>query len=157
MTILGITSRTENWKTAAYFSPLFDGRSVGLAERLGEESGLRPQDVKLELFWKGMRDLLHQTGVKRRSMEQTFAEDYARLFPDLRGNVQEFREFRELLDDNYATSTDVQKAKLTNNLANTEMDIVLEGPNYLFIGEAKDEMSFGAVHVGQLSVRIRGK
>ena len=117
MTILEIRNRTENWKTAAYFSPLFDGKSVGLAERLGEESRLYSQDVKLELFWKGMRDLLHQTGAKRRSMQQTFAEDYTRLFPDLRENIQDFGEFRKLLTDNYATCTDGQQAKLTNNLA----------------------------------------
>ena len=34
--------------------------------------------------------------------------------------------------------------KLRNNLVNTEIDIVLESPNSLFIGEAKHEMSFGA-------------
>ena len=29
-----------------------------------------------------------------------------------------------------------------NNLLNTEIDIVLESPNHLFIGEAKSEMGF---------------
>ena len=31
-----------------------------------------------------------------------------------------------------------------DNLRNTEIDIVLETPQYLFIGEAKGEMTFGA-------------
>ena len=34
--------------------------------------------------------------------------------------------------------------KLYDNLPNTEIDIVLETPEYLFIGEAKDESGFGA-------------
>ncbi len=144
MTILEIENRTENWKTAVFFSPLFDGRSVGIVERLGQESSLNPVDVKLELFWRGMRDHLHKTRVKRQSMQQKFADVYVRLFPDLRRNIQEFGGFRELKTDNYAASTDGQKTNLTNNLANTEIDVVLESPNYLFIGEAKHEMSFGA-------------
>ena len=144
MTILEIENRTENWKTAVFFSPLFDGRSVGIAERLGQESKLNPGDVKLELFWRGMRDHLHKTRAKRHSMQQKFADVYVRLFPNLRRNVQEFGGFRELQTDNYAACTEGQKTNLTNNLANTEIDVVLESPNYLFIGEAKHEMSFGA-------------
>ena len=33
---------------------------------------------------------------------------------------------------------------MCNNLLNTEIDIVLETTEYLFIGEAKDESTFGA-------------
>ena len=66
MAILGITNRTENWKTARYFAPLFEHRSVRLARRLlteeEERATLQPGDVRLELFWYGMRDYLHQQG-----------------------------------------------------------------------------------------------
>ena len=144
MAILDINNRTENWKTALYFSPLFNGRSASLAERLGKESHLDPATVKIELFWRGMRDLLYQTAVKRRSMQQTFADIYVRLFPNLREVIQDFGEFRELQTDNYVADTDAQLTNLTNNLANTEIDVVLESPSCLFIGEAKHEMSFGA-------------
>jgi hypothetical protein len=41
-------------------------------------------------------------------------------------------------------STKEQRANLFNNLRNTEVDVVLETPGYLFVGEAKHEMSFGA-------------
>lgn len=144
MTILNIRNRTENWKTAVHFSPMFDGNGAGLALRLGESPRLGSGDVKLELFWKGMRDLLHQTNVKKDSAQQTFAALYVSLFPDLRRNIEEFGEFQKLQDDNYDVSTAERKANLANNLSNTEIDIVLETQNHLFIGEAKDEMNFGA-------------
>tara|TARA_B100002003_G_C13895335_1_gene436428 strand:- start:390 stop:617 length:228 start_codon:yes stop_codon:yes gene_type:complete len=60
MGILRIRNRTENWKTAVHFSPLFGEKSFRLAERLGAEPETRPADVKLELFWRGMRDHLHK-------------------------------------------------------------------------------------------------
>ena len=41
-------------------------------------------------------------------------------------------------------STKDRMANLGNNLVNTEIDIVLQSPNHLFIGEAKHEMTFGA-------------
>ena len=41
-------------------------------------------------------------------------------------------------------STQDRKRDFVNNLSNTEVDVVLETPNQLFIGEAKHEMSFGA-------------
>ena len=45
---------------------------------------------------------------------------------------------------NYDVSTKDRMANLGNNLVNTEIDIVLQSPNHLFIGEAKHEMTFGA-------------
>ena len=69
MAILGITNRTENWKTARYFAPLFEHRSVRLARRLlteeEERATLQPGDVRLELFWYGMRDYFHRAGKGR--------------------------------------------------------------------------------------------
>ena len=74
MTILGIENRTENWKTAVYFSPLFDGKGGRLIERLGESPMPQLDDVRLELFWKGMRDLLFQYGVKKDSARQELVD-----------------------------------------------------------------------------------
>ena len=47
-------------------------------------------------------------------------------------------------DKNYNVSTEGGEESLYNNLVNTEIDIVLETPKHLFIGEAKHEMTFGA-------------
>ncbi len=66
MHILGIENRTENWKTAVYFSPLFAGNSNRLAERLGATPLSASDDVVLELFWKGMRDDLYGRKIKKK-------------------------------------------------------------------------------------------
>jgi len=96
------------------------------------------------LFWRGMRDFLYITRVKKQSAQQEYADLYVRLFPNLRGNIEEFGEFHKLQPDNYDVSNKDRMVNLANNLANTEIDVVLETPNHLFIGEAKHEMSFGA-------------
>ena len=54
--VLGIENRTENWKTTCCLSPFFGDRAVALARRLGEPPATPPADVKLELYWKGVRD-----------------------------------------------------------------------------------------------------
>ena len=58
-----IENRTENWKTAREFAPLFRDCNLRLelAKKLGEPNGTQPDQVRLELFWKGMRDYLHTT------------------------------------------------------------------------------------------------
>lgn len=142
--ILGIENRTENWKTAVYFSPLFDGKSNRLAELLGEAPRLQSGDVQLELFWRGMRDFFFQCKLEKESAKKVLAHLYTRLFPNLRREVEESGNFRTLQPQNYDVSTKDRMFNLVNNLANTEIDVVLETPNYLFVGEAKHEMSFGA-------------
>ena len=144
MTILGIKNRTENWKTAVYFSPLFGGHSSQLAERLGAEPRPQPGEVRLELFWRGMRDLLHQREWQRKTIGQELVDIYLDRFPSLRNAIVAFQEFKVLRPKNYAVSTEDGKANLVNNLLNTEVDVVLETPNHLFIGEAKHEMTFSA-------------
>lgn len=145
MTILGITNRTENWKTARHFYPFFGQEaSVCLAKKLGEPSETKPGEVRLELYWKGMRDHLHEIGATRASDDNDYAESYTRLFGDLRRKIEGFNKFRELNDCNYDVSTKERRDQLRDNLINTEIDIVLESPNCLYIGEAKHEMSFGA-------------
>ena len=147
MTILGIANRTENWKTALCFSPMFRDRGLRrkLVRRLGEPCETEPSEVHLELFWKGMRDHLHQERrAKRDSLlnEENIidlAERYERLFPGLRDKVEAFGHFSNLKDSNYVVSTWEERRRLANNLFNTEIDIVLSTPTRLYIGEAKDE------------------
>ena len=145
MTILGIINRTENWKTARHFSPLFGkDASIHLARQLGEPRETEPSDVHLELYWKGLRDYLHKEKIKKESEDKELADRYSRLFPDLRDRIEGFYGFRDLKDHNYSSGTKGWEAKLRDNLVNTEIDIVLQTPTRLFIGEAKHEMGFGA-------------
>ena len=147
MAILGITNRTENWKTATYFAPLFGHASARVARRLlpdaQEQAALQPSDVRLELFWRGIRDYIWQRGGSSPDDAADFAERYERLFQTLHQEVTDFREFRPLKPWNYKTDTAEKRSRLESNLRNTEFDIVVESPTHLFIGEAKHEMSFG--------------
>ena len=150
--VLGIENRTENWKTARKFAPLFENSKACLAfaNRL---TGADEQDsgsVRIELFWKGMRDFLH-ANAKKGITASELSEIYDRLFPELRIRVQEYGtgeqskdRFRPLQNVNYVVPTEGSKAKLFNNLRNTEIDIVIETPGYLLIGEAKHESDFHA-------------
>ena len=143
MAILGITNRTENWKTARYFAPLFGARSVRLARRLlpeGERAMLHPGDVRLELFWYGIRDYFDQQKLELKPEEERLADTYSRLFPLLQEKIQEFGKFRAP-KESYDGS---RKSEVASNLFHTEVDIVLESPTHLFIGEAKHLSTFGA-------------
>ena len=149
MAILGITNRAENWKTATHFAPLFGHGSVRLARRLvGADSTFEPGQVRLELFWRGVRDYIHQHGGSSGSdWANDFADRYRTLFPELRGAVEAYArdgKFRVPTSDNYCAATPGQISRLASNLRNTEIDIVLESPEHLFIGEAKHETSFHA-------------
>lgn len=144
MSILGIRNRTENWKTAIYFSPMFGWGGVHLAKRLGEHTDTQPNEVQLELYWKGVRDYLNQSGGDMQSNAQDFTDRYKKLFPDLRKKVEDYGGLRTPNPLNYDVSDDARMQGLYNNLQNTEIDVVLESPNYLFIGEAKGEMELGA-------------
>ena len=144
MHILGIENRTENWKTAVYFSPLFLGNSNRLADRLGATPLLPSDDVTLELFWKGMRDHLYKRGIKKRFAKQALVDRYNRMFPSLRRDIEKFGELRLPNSQNYDASTDDWMDELVDNLVNTEIDVVLETPKHLLVGEAKHEARFGA-------------
>lgn len=160
MAILGITNRTENWKTARHFGPLFGADAVRLARRLlgneEERAALQPGDVRLELFWYGMRDYFDQQEKKVAAEEESLATAYSEQFAKLRGEIQEFSKgfkgagkLRELKPYNYSLSPKLPtrkrspNAELASNLLNTEIDIVLESPWHLFVGEAKHKSSFG--------------
>ena len=140
--VLGITNRTENWKTAQSFSSLFGEHAVHLARRLGESLDTGVAEIQLELFWKGMRDYCSKEGEKL--CPEAVAQRYNCLFPNLREHIQQYSGFQSLNDDNYEVSTQGQKANLVNNLYNTEIDIVMETPRHLYIGEAKYKSGFHA-------------
>ena len=127
---------------ASLLSLLGKGASAGLARKLGEPQHTETGEIYLELYWKGMRDHLYRDRTKDDSND--FADCYERLFPDLRKRIALSGSFRPLNNLNYDISTEEGKTGLRNNLVNTEVDIVLESPSCLYIGEAKHEMSFGA-------------
>ena len=133
--VLGIKNRTENWKTARSLALFFGDRSARLAGRLGKPQTTPAADVKLELYWKGVRDWL--SGGNKDEAEDHLLRSCRRLFPDLRKQIERYGGFRDLRDGNYEVASENQRTPLRNNLANTEIDIVLESPRRLYIGEAK--------------------
>ena len=165
--ILGINNRTENWKTAREFAPFFkdaDARQR-LVRRLGDIEGTDPGEITLELYWKGMRDYLHdiktwEGDTLNDKTIQDFSAKYQRIFPQLRDQIEKYRPdeknkgaatFGSLNKRNYCLNEITQREleenlykKLANNLYNTEIDIVLETPTRLYIGEAKSESGFGS-------------
>lgn len=141
MPILGIENLTENWMTARTFAPLF--RDGGLrrrfAGRLLDEPLVGGADVSIELFWRGMRDYVHQC--PEAEDPDDLAQRYDRLFPDLCAQVGKSSGFHRLKAHNYTTA---DKAGLARNVKGAEIDIVLETPGCL-IGEAKNEDKFDTV------------
>lgn len=150
MVILDINNRTENWKTVTHFYGLSKEAKTRLAKQLladhyekaPSQIDLESDNIRLELFWKGMRDYVYGKGVPKDTWVSKCAETYNRLFHDLRESAGDSKYgFPKLKDNNYNVSKAEYQSKLFDNLRNTEIDIVLETPNYLFIGEAKDESS----------------
>lgn len=146
--ILGIKNRTENWKTARYFAPFFEDESarLQLAKRLGASDDTEEKDVQIELFWKGMRDHLHQLREGKGRNTDYFpalVSLYKDHFHDLYDKIKTFSSgdlsFNEPQGRNYNTSHKNFEIALGNNLVSTEIDIVLNAKGQLFIGEAKDE------------------
>ena len=145
MGILGIINRTENWKTASHLIPLKMNNHVGgLADRLTPNLPHRSEEPELELFWKGMRDFKSQGEVDADTLSQNVTKAYNLRFAGLRRDIQRIGGFNNLRSDNYDVSTPKRQSMLFQNLRNTEVDIVLEDSESLFIGEAKHEMGFGA-------------
>ena len=162
MTILGIRNRTENWKTVEHFHFINEEAKVKLVEHLltpyGNTPELDPSDITIELFWEGMRDY------KGDPHDHQLATCYASLFPELRTRVEEFTSnakterrssFRDLKPWNYRVSEEIfvpgrnnkittSPSALKSNLLHTEIDIVVETPDHLLIGEAKDESSLNS-------------
>ena len=149
MSILGIVNRTENYKTAKNLIPLRGENVSGLALLLGEPTETLEENLTLELFWKGMRDFLNPELNKTYDCEKLLAKCYDNHFSNLREEIIDFatpeqKKFQELECWNYDVSRPERKRTLRNNLLNTEIDIVIESPEFLYIGEAKCSMGFGA-------------
>ncbi len=151
MGILGIDNRTENWKTAERFATLFRNGNArkAFAVRLGEPKDTLARQIKLELFWKGIRDYINKAKMDKQPgpTPQNLANLYKNIsqFHDLRERVDKFPGLKLPNDWNYHVGGKEAEVKLFNNLRNTEIDIVLETPRHLYIGEAKDESDFGTV------------
>ena len=141
MGILKIENRTENWKTACVFAPLF--RDAEGRNRLAERLLGKPvkSEVSLELFWFGMRDYGNQLGWKRKDYVDPCAEAYKSLFGELREQVRNSDLPGRLTNQNYSAD---HRTKLANNLIHTEIDIVLQSRHHLFIGEAKRDEKFSS-------------
>ncbi len=69
---------------------------------------------------------------------------YNHLFPNLRQDIDESGLFAPLRAWNYDARGGDGIRKLRDNVCNTEIDVVLETPNWLYIGEAKSESPLGA-------------
>ena len=154
MNILGdkVINRTENWKTAQYFSPFFwdEGARLRLAKEILVRHGIQlskiqiePDEVSISLFWYGMRDYLCPEGTKegyyeraRQCYKKPFTECYNRLSSDFHTKLH--KNYSVLNGDNDRMDT------LFRNVFYTEIDIVLESQDHLFIGEAKHEQPLGA-------------
>lgn len=139
MGILDITNRTENWQTVKHFhgDGLSDAAKVGLARLLGEPDETTADDIKVELFWRGMRDYAKKNGV----LTDDLVASYGRMFGGLRDEIDaspHTPRFRDLRSHNYTVPVSMEhRENLANNLKNTEVDIVLETPRRILIGEGK--------------------
>ena len=123
---------------------MFSGKSYKFAEVLGATPAFPSAAVRIELFWKGIRDYRHREGISRKDLERKVVEAYDRNFSNLREDVLGFQEFAELEGGHYVSDGERAESRLTNNLLGTEIDVVLETPKHLFIGEVKHESTFGA-------------
>ena len=161
MDILGIPNRTENWKTAKTFAPFFGCDSARtrlvkrLLEPLDEDRTVQDGTVKIELFWKGIRDHIKKEKLKSKEAAICLQQSYRRKFYDLRERIECFNRshngevstFNDLEDWNYDAFKPYKTRisdKLTDNLRNTEIDVVLDTQDYLLIGEAKHESPLDA-------------
>ena len=142
MGILGIRNRTENWKTSRNFAPFFDNKEklARLVMHLNSCDESNPEDLKIELFWKGIRDRRDRccTDDEKLAFDSRLAEKYKQEFSWLRKKTKSFKGFRSAQPHHYSGARR-WKGKLLENLKNTEIDIVIESPSHLYIGEAKGE------------------
>ena len=128
-----------------FISPrCLEGKATGSQRYLELLPNYHPVKSNSSFFGKGVRDYRYQEGLSRRELEVGVVKSYNQSFHNLRRDVLASQEFRELQDDHYVSSGDSAASRLTNNLLGTEIDVVLETPNHLFIGEVKHESTLGA-------------
>ena len=142
MGILGIKNRTENWKTVQHFHGLCDVAKVALVRRLGEPEDTAAEEIRIELFWCGMRDYVKEHKVEPAHIVKVFNC----LFPNLHDWIKDFWQIwvpnHPPKVEHYSVPDDPMV--LYRNVRNTEVDIALETPERIFIGEAKYESRLGA-------------
>lgn len=146
MSILGIEeNRTENWQTVKHFFGLSDDAKAKakLVRRLDPKNA-EVEEIRMELFWCGMRDFAFFSEV---DLDDKIVETYEYLFGDLREQVAR-RDYTRALnlneDRNYKVPTNEKdRSRLVSNVKKTEVDIVLDTPSRVFIGEAKYESDLG--------------
>ena len=141
MKILGkIENRTENWKTARVFAPYYGSNALLLAQRLAKPLGQTVKMAHLELFWNGMRDFIacqkKRNGKSSAQLESEVGSIYSRHFSTLREKISQFEGFRKWDKEGKNYSADKVEG-IYNNLVHTEIDIVIETEQLMFIGEAK--------------------
>ncbi|MCY4365733.1 MAG: hypothetical protein OXE17_05850 [Chloroflexi bacterium] len=160
MSIIDIENRTENWKTVEAFTPMLSNEEARcrlaqkLLQNIHENLNCSTKEVKLELFWNGVRDYLHwkdeqgnstSKKEKREDRHSTpLAKTYQELFASLRSDIDKSKSLTLRKEWNYQAFDEKSVKKLFHNLHGTEMDIVLDTPGYLLVGEAKDESRLGA-------------
>ena len=149
MGILDIENRTENWKSVEHFHGISEDAKLGLLKAITGSGEVQPNDIRIELFWYGMRDYIHGCDQNDKPTAQSVTDIYRTEFSDLREEVLGFRAedaphaFSPLRPQNYSGSEENQD-DLFQNLVNTEIDIVIQSPRHLLIGEAKHESSLNA-------------
>lgn len=149
MAILDIENRTENWRTARVLAPLVEKPSarVALAKHLvgsADQCGGCGDSIEFELFWKGMRDYIHECQDQRKEDNAAkFVALYSKHFGKLRQKVEHYTGLQTPKCHNYVASDDSEE-ELHSNLFNTEVDIVLQTTMHLCIGEAKRQEAFGS-------------
>ena len=157
MDILGFKNRTENWKTAREFLPFFKNgdAKVSLVQRLvGRRYDVSSKQINLELFWFGVRDYIdYKVQLCHDSNEQTKVRESLKckilaasneVLPDVKNAIENFNSKLLHKSKSYNPGPEDQDS-LFNNLFHTEIDIVVETPDHLCIGEAKWETNeFGS-------------
>ena len=143
--ILGIENRTENWKTARTLVKILNQKKENefateiINNTEGQKVKVAQGDVRLELFWKGFRDLVN-AGDSERLKTQAIDK-----YNDFKGIGRTIRNYGlHVSNDNYETSASDFESRLFNNLRSTEIDIVITSNRYILIGEAKCDEDLGA-------------
>jgi len=126
--ILGIENLTENWKTAQTFLKLKHEKKLSSFLALLGFQNVDEEVINMELFWKGFRDCCKKENV----FPFSFNHPYNNLFNNLKTKLA--NEGFELNDVNYNSNC---IKSLFSNMKNQEIDIVIETPKQIFIGEAK--------------------
>lgn len=151
--ILGIKNRTENWTTV---KNLFSVRNKKIIEYLMGKNGDNSDpfddgsEARLELFWYGYRDYIYGKNINRHSADHNaIYARFLRLFPGLQERILAFKGdsnkyLRVEKMANYSLGREDAPLRLFQNIRHTEIDIVIETRNKLYIGEVKDSQKFGA-------------